>query len=323
MVDDARALRVTIVNPLGRALAHYSLELTHLLERAGAQVDHFVVLEPSQRQDRSRTRWILEYLRARIAAARTADRVIVVWPALGFLDVLTNLSSKCWIVVHDPVPLVRSLGSGRFMRWLVGCAPVKRFIVHSDTAREDLAPRARPKAHTLPHPMLPPVHKHKKPSQSTVRVLGQFKGTRNLPILEKLAASRGLEGYKLEIVGRGWPAVPGWVVSDAFISESELDDLIDTSSAVLLPYHRFYQSGIALRALERATPVVGPRDSSLSTMYRSEHPALVSDASNVLSWVEAIASAVKEQQAGAPGSADTPSEVYEKAFTSWARWLDT
>ncbi|WP_241549102.1 hypothetical protein [Gordonia alkanivorans] len=64
-------------------------------------------------------------------------------------------------------------------------------------------------------------------------------------------------GIELAIVGRGWPHLNGWKVVDDFVPESRLAKEIDAASVVLLPYTRYYQSGIALRALEQGRATVG------------------------------------------------------------------
>lgn len=82
----------------------------------------------------------------------------------------------------------------------------------------------------------------------------------------------------------------GWEVDDRFVPEAELDDLIRSASVVLIPYRRFFQSGVAVRCLETGTPFVGPSDSSLSDLL-SERLDLLAESSSA-DWIRAIRAAL-------------------------------
>jgi hypothetical protein len=116
--------------------------------------------------------------------------------------------------------------------------------------------------------------------------LGQYKRDRNLELLREFAASAPSD-WRLILAGRGWPEITGWKVDSRFLSENELNDRIDQSSVVLIPYRRFYQSGIAVRAIERGVPVVGPTGTALSRLLGANNP-LLCDA-DVHSWLRAAA----------------------------------
>jgi hypothetical protein len=62
---------------------------------------------------------------------------------------------------------------------------------------------------------------------------------------------------------------------DTFVTEEAVDDKSRPSSVILIPYSRFFQSGVALRSIELGTPVVGPCDSSLGDLVGSDSPGLV------------------------------------------------
>ncbi|AZZ51155.1 hypothetical protein C1I64_03255 [Rathayibacter festucae DSM 15932] len=173
----------------------------------------------------------------------------------------------------------------------------------------------------LPHPI-----RNVSPPQedlergSAVRVLGQFKPDRDTALLEAIAAA-GPKGAALEVWGRGWPKITGWDVHDGYVSEERLDELIRTAGAILIPYRRFYQSGIAMRALECRVPFVGPSESSLADLYGPASPLLVApgDAQNVSAWWDAIRAA----GAASPDELDAAAHVASRQVArAWESWLD-
>jgi hypothetical protein len=162
-------------------------------------------------------------------------------------------------------------------------------IVHS-TAAEVAVRAVLPKAQVklLPHPILEPIAQVQRPPRAVVRVLGQYKADRDIAAMRDVAAK--LPSHDFAVTGRGWPAVPGWTVDDRFVPEEELDKLISTASAVMIPYTRFYQSGIAVRCLERGVPAIGPANTSLSDLFSGE-PALLVDTAEG-DWTPALAAAL-------------------------------
>src|SRR4051794_30593323 len=109
--------------------------------------------------------------------------------------------------------------------------------------------------------------------------------------MEALASAvrEGRYAATLEVKGRGWPPVPGWHVDDRFLTESEFDAAIASASCVVLPYARFYQSGVAVRCLELGTPVVAPPGEQISSLFGNEWPGLVHGDSD---WTKATARAL-------------------------------
>ena len=179
----------------------------------------------------------------------------------------------------------------------------------------------------LAHPMFPPTPTVHGPSpvgspRPVVRVLGQYKQDRDLEVLRLLASE--LRGqFELEIVGRGWPEIAGWRVDARFVAESELDLLIRTSDAVLIPYRRFYQSGIAIRALENGTPVVGRAGTSLDALYGSDSKLLVREDSvgvavDLAAWVTAVKYATTD---GALEAEEAGRQHFNEVAADWQRWL--
>lgn len=319
---------VVVVNPLGSALDHYTRALVHDLAAVGVSTRVVSVAEPSA-DGRSAASWVARYVVALARARRGAPaEVVVTWPVLGYLDLplarfVLGRRVRASITLHDPRPLVRAVGYGRAVRRLV--RPVTgrvRFVVHSEAAKRHVSDDARVDVPVVPHPVLPaaagdgaggpgtgdPAPSTPADAQGapTVRVLGQYKRDRDVALLEALAERLG-ERASLEIHGRGWPGVTGWRVVEGFVDESRLDALIEGSDCVLVPYRRFYQSGIAVRALELGTPFVGPEASSLAE-FGPEVSCLVDepegdDDARVQAWCEAVRRAVRKPQCD-PGVAE-------------------
>jgi GT2 family glycosyltransferase len=315
---------VSVVNPLGGALARYERELLDNLTAGGVEYEVFSTLEPSVGH-KSRARWVRDYLSVLSEAARSAGRrhngrVLVVWPVLGYFDVLilALYSKRAWIVMHDPRPLVRAIGYGklpltvaRIFRGRVG------LIVHSERAaavvRND-APSM--KLTTLAHPILAPESSlFSAPSPPTVQVFGQFKPDRDVNALLEIA--RKLEGRaSFTIDGRGWPNIAGWTVVNRFVPEDEVDQLIDRSSVVVIPYKSFFQSGVAIRCLERGVPFVGPGDSSLADLL-GDGSEWLTRKDSVGSWPDAVLTAMLSDR--------TPATLAGRAWrnrsiSEWREW---
>ncbi|PZE90459.1 hypothetical protein [Curtobacterium sp. MCBD17_008] len=289
--------RTVVLNPLGAALLHYRRELVSVLEASGQPTEVLEFPEPSAGGG-SRSKWVLRYvqalwdLRRRGRSATSFPRVVVTWPVLGYLDLLiiTACLPGAWLTVHDPVPLVRSLGYGRLSRFLARRLGGRaKIIVLSEAAAAEVS-RALPAATLtrLPHPILEPEVRRSRPSETVVRVLGQYKADRDLELLKAIAEEGSATHYA--ITGRGWPALEGWSVDDRFVPESELYDLIRSASVVLIPYRRFFQSGIAVRCLELGTPVVGPKNSSLRDLLAT-HEYLLADG-RAEDWARAATAAI-------------------------------
>lgn len=306
---------VHVVNPLGGALRHYTDALVDVLSRAGHPVDRSDLDEPSI-GGTSRLAWVLRHARTLRRIARTTDRgdvVIITWPVLGFADLLLHRivglhHRHAHLVVHDPDPLVRAWGHGPVSTALARRAGASTgLVVHGQEGGKAVDARhLRRRVTQLPHPVRTPGDRRPYPSRGDggpgsglpiVRVLGQYKPDRDVAVLEALAPMMA-ERVRLEIHGRGWPAVAGWQVTDRFLTEDELTAEIRTASVVLVPYTRVFQSGIAVRAVEEGTAFVGPRVSAHEALYE-DAPDLLVDASaspdldtRAASWRRAIESAL-------------------------------
>lgn len=297
---------VTIVNPLAGALRHYAGALRSNLIDSGHDVSMIDVDEPS-RSDGSRLGWVRRYVTVlfRLRRATPTDSVILAWPVLGFWDlvvarIILGRRTDTRLIMHDPVPLVRAVGYSAGARVLGRLFSTRdAVIVHSTTAQKALTDAGyRRRAPLVAHPLRATRHAcdiadSSPRSRRVIRVLGQYKADRDLQLLADLASALG-EQYRLEIHGRGWPSVAGWTVTDGFVDEDRLDHLLATAAAVLIPYRRFYQSGIAIRSFELGTPFVGPECDALAQLYGADSPLLVRSPSDSAAWVDAIELAASE-----------------------------
>ena len=120
------------------------------------------------------------------------------------------------------------------------------------------------------------------------------------------------------IRGRGWPAIDGWDLDDRFLSEEEFSAEIDAAGVVLIPYQRFYQSGVAIRALEGGVPVVGPQHPFLSNLFGDD--TLVDRRAATERWVEAIVAAMSSRANGSCGAAH--GTYFAAAVAEWKSALD-
>ncbi|KAF2413431.1 hypothetical protein B1729_09940 [Microbacterium sp. B35-04] len=313
--------RTLLVNPLGAALKHYTDEAGQILDATGRPSERLATLEPSA-TDGGGVRWLFRYVtllrRARrLRRSMPGSDTIVVWPILGFFDsILIRLFlGRGRLVIHDPVPLVRAVGYGWVGR-LSARLLARRIslLTHSESAHNTLAtsigvPPSR--IQRVPHPITTRVSPPRRTSSTRVVVLGQFKPDRDLDLLESLAGIADTE-WELSIVGRGWPNVPGWRVDARFLSEAEFREQLEAASVILIPYRRFYQSGVAIRALESGTPVVGPHGSVLDDVLGGDSAWLATD--DAESWRSAIIAAVT---ADAAQIAAVQERVMHDAIAGW------
>lgn len=320
-----RSLLVHVVNPLPLALAHYEAALIDNLLAAGADVRRVETtsMEVASGGSKSKAFSIVRSIVERCGLLRARRGLVVcLWPGFGLLEPLTwvvaMLKHDVVVVYHDPVPIRSQAGYSRVARgFFAVCARrMARFhvVVHTQLARTDMANIHGVEAALVYHPILP--HDATRPFASAsapgpVMVLGQFKPERTLKPLEDIAAVRERRPSDLLIRGRGWPSVSGWEVDDTFLSEQEFDASIDSAACVIVPYARFYQSGVATRCLERGTAVVGPRHENIEWLFGTDWPGLVDDDD----WAAAL-----ERVLGSPIQlAGRSSSVRLQAVDSWAR----
>lgn len=310
------APRILIVNPLPAALHHYELELGDIIE-AGA-------LGPAERLEVptieatphrwARAKTALALLRDRLRPAGRETPILALWPAFGLADVATwwRWRRRVWVVIHDPEPLRAQYGMGRFALRISRRANTRGVgvIVHSAPAEQVLAAAGWVTVR-LPHPICrrsPSV----TPDRRNLTVVGQWKPARSLEPLEALAALPEWNGLR-RVVGRGWPDVAGWSVDSRFVSEDEIVAAIAGSQCVVLPYDRYFQSGIAVRCLEQGVPVVGRSHPFLIELFGSDWPGLVEDGD----WRGAVDRA---RAVAAADLAERRAQYWSRCVSEWARF---
>lgn len=288
---------VVILNPLGAALEHYTIALAETLKYPDVIIKKISILEPSSSSSNS-ILWLLKYLGSflsmKLDRKNWGNVLIVTWPVAGFLDcvflAVFRPAKRVYLVIHDPIPLVRSIGystfSARIARWF--SPKGLTLLAHSEAAFSDLKALGLGNiSKLLPHPINPPRSLWPCVNRDKLSVVGQYKQSRDIDLMAQIAR-RTRKSMDLEIHGRGWPDVTGWKKIDGFRSEFEIDQTISSSFAVLIPYQRFYQSGIAIRALELGVPSVGPLSSSLRDFFPDENSYLVEDITDLSNWIESI-----------------------------------
>lgn len=321
---------IVLVNALPQTLDHYQKEFATIV---GSIPGFRVSAVITEKGDGQASAFSKLYAALKIVARRLlfysgdADRTfIVMWPLFGYLDVLTWIrlarKSTVMIIVHDPVPLRAQIGysslSAKIFKYVSTFNNI-HILAHTKNAQEALLAATGVTASVASHPL----HAHSgrnnivqeaNSCNTVVRILGQYKETRSLdPII---AIAEGLQGtgFHLEIRGRGWAPQEGWVVVDRFLSATDFDHSIGTADCVVIPYSRFYQSGVAVRCLESLVPIVGPRHPHLEELYGKNWPGLVDERTN---WVEAILNVT------AAGFSENMQELLNRAFgDATATWQE-
>jgi hypothetical protein len=314
---------IHIVNPLGVALAHYSAELQSVLNAAGVPTEITSQVEPSLSRH-SRLHWAVTHfasIRRAAAGCREKDLVISTWPVLGYFDLALNRlvgRKRAWLVVHDPDPLVSSVGHGRLGRLVLRFSKLNRIICHSSRAIQTVFEQGgKGRCVLLPHPIANS-RREKHARDRRILVIGQYKVDRDLELIRFIGKHLHKEA-DLQIAGRGWPELKYWNVRDRFLSEQEFRDNIATAGIVLIPYRRFFQSGVAIRCVEQGVPFVGPKGSSLDELVGSDS-IMVQEIDDEEAWVSAIR---KILSAGATEMTLTKDRYMNRCHANWFKWLGT
>lgn len=286
---------VSIYNPLPSALGHFEDELADVVTATGRAVRRVAApsAEIAGASPVGKVHALGRDLVGRARASRIPGDLVVCWPVLGLAEpalwCTAAADTTVTLLVHDPVPLRRQVGMGRFAARLGRRGGRHRSVavaVHSAPARQALLALGWPEPLVLPHPVLP------RPAPTSgvgdvVLVCGQYKPARDVGLLERIGGPLRERGFRPVVRGRGWPAVPGWDVEEGFLSEEALEASLAGSAAVLIPYAHFFQSGVAVRAVEVGTPVVGPRHPFLQELLGADWPGLAAaDAPGA--WVDAV-----------------------------------
>lgn len=310
-----------IFNPLPRALRHYQAALIGALASIEL-VSTTANFEIGSRHTRfARLSAAIRPTTILLRAAINGGVHVVIWPAFGLADIaiwrLGVRRAPRLVVVHDPVPLRAQLGYGGVARRLAAWAsknPDMHVVTHTQLAARELARHGITVRHVLPHPLLArAVNRPTTKQETTVLVAGQYKSARDVRLLQNIASAADTS-WSLQIAGRGWSHLPGWLVEDRFLPEGELDRKLSTASVVLIPYEFFFQSGIATRAFELGVPVVGRRHEFLESLYGADWPGLV-DSRGIAAWIAAVerakAAPVPSAQSAAAGAARAWTEVVQ------------
>lgn len=314
------------VNPIPSALAHYSRELTETVSGVGAGASLAEWVRPVEGMNGAlgRAQMLSNALMNVASAKRSNFPIMQLWPSLGILEarLWSSRSQPRAIVLHDPVPISPRYGHGKWSEWWAKRANPSTsplVVVHSEYAlsmAEDRLPNHR--VIYVLHPILSKQTRREKTAERSVIVAGQFKTERDLNLLAKLGPLLRSQGWTTRIVGRGWPKVSGWDVDARFVPEDELDDLLGSAWVLLLPYKNYFQSGIAIRALEQGTLTVGPRSSFLEALYGSSSTFMVDGDGTAEDYVAAISSVRSGQAVG---------QVFDKyagrVQISWRSFLDS
>jgi len=308
---------VTLVNPLPATLAHYQDEMLSTLDGTGVLP---TVAHPSieGRSALGKLAAVFSSLGWRLRRSRHAGTVLVLWPVFGYFDALTWLWSarrnRVVLIVHDVTPLRRQFGHSGFAHRAFRFA-VRRgsltVVCHTEAAAAELLALTGVEADVASHPILPAIGEH-HPRVPVVRVLGQYKTARDLTVLQTMGSTGvGPTGYSLEIHGRGWPEVEGWLTSSGFVEEDAFDRLVAEAACVIIPYSKFYQSGVIIRCLENMTPVVSVRHPQVEALFGADWPGIVTEDD----WVAAVGRAVAVP---ADMLARSLAEAQQLAATEWS-----
>ncbi|BDZ44142.1 hypothetical protein [Naasia aerilata] len=318
-----------IVNPLPLALHHYVRALSDTLSTAG----HTVEVLPMGSTGAEGTRGLRRIaaaagtLLARALLARGGrSPILIVWPLFGYWDILTwlpaSLRRQVIVILHDITPLRSLHGYGRAAHRVFGLVakhhPRITVVCHTREAAAELHRLTGVSAEVASHPVIASTENDSEAAREPViRVLGQFKAARWLHPLEAIASGVGQGDHNatLEIKGRGWPSVSGWTVDDRFLTESQFEEAIASASCVVLPYTRFYQSGVAVRCLELGTPVVAQGTEQIRALFGDDWPGIVRDEHD---WMAAAARALDVPRAEVLHLRDAE---LERCVAEWRRTL--
>lgn len=292
-------MKVELINPLPAALSHYQDQIVSTLRLAGHDVSISTLaidIEIGGASLFAKVRTATHTLIRGLHYRSQADRVLVLWPVFGFFDglIFRNAVSggATSVIMHDPVALRPTFGYSAVSKFFARCAcrlgASAEWIVHGELAATALRKEGIPVSHVLPHPILSGLGGSvERDNARWVTVLGQFKTSRDLEMLARLG-SHGANQFRLRIIGRGWPPVRGWQLTDRFISEAEFDAATSQSVAVVIPYSNFFQSGVAVRCLETLTPVLGPDHEFLRQLFGNDYVGLLSSGVDPCLQLEAL-----------------------------------
>jgi hypothetical protein len=297
---------VLLFTPIPQAQAHTAEEFVETFARLNITSRHLAPNPAIDSADSSLPVRTASHIRTVRSLPDDATFTLVLWPAFGWLEPLLWAGARkdARLIIHDPVPIRRQYGQGRLAR---ACARKAlrqidtRFICHTEEAAAATASQLkliRPPSVCL-HPILtlPDARTQRQSDASSgpiVLVAGQYKPSRDIELLSSLGPRLRSIGFRPRIVGRGWPTIPGWEVEDRFLSEQEFEHEVRSAAAIVIPYQRYWQSGVAIQALEREIPVVGAPTSFLRALFGDDYPGLTTGQGGPEAWLGAIATVVND-----------------------------
>lgn len=260
---------IQLVNPLPKALEHYELELCQTLDR----VDQPHALAPVRAVEGmpgigGRLRMLHNAIQNSRSCKDSSGPSLQVWPSLGLLEPAFWWGSDeaNAVIFHDPLPLRHQIGFGSISH-LVGQIQRPRrqrpLIVSHSLDAMTVSRRNFPKFdhEEVLHPIVTRQTLGRKASNPVVLVAGQYKPARDLELLRWIGPHLANKGVECRVVGRGWPQIEGWTVDSRYLSEANFESELAQAWLLLVPYRFYYQSGVALRALELGTVSLSPATS--------------------------------------------------------------
>ncbi len=308
--------QLVVYDPLPEAFAHWERQLSATL---GEKVDF--VRTQNEGLGRGARIWaLLRHVKTARRLLRSGRPVLVTWPLLGWLEVIlwASPATTVYLSVHDPRPLRRQIGLGKASAWLARRTPSRwrpKIIAYSSVALDTIRDTLPGTSITmLPLPMMPQAPQAPTLARPRrVLVLGQYKPARDLDVLAMLGSRLPQAGIAGLIAGRGWPPVAGWEVHDRFLTEAEFDAELMSAGCLLIPYQHYFQSGVAARAVELGTPVVGAEHPFLcESLGLAGTPGIVCDVASPEAWMEAISASVETH---------SPVDIFDEVRTRWHDWF--
>lgn len=293
-------MRIGVLNPLPGVLAHFNRALVDNL----SSIEDLTVVQltvsgtemtsGSKALDRVRSAFRFTREVRREMKQADVDCVVNLWPTFGYLEALVwrilPTGVPVWTILHDVKPLRTQFGY-----WPRAIAPLRLgsvgahgWLVHTESAAAAAVELGLKRTVLIPHPILPDQPQCRE-SSNRVLVFGQFKPSRDTDLLVRLGPALRDAGYAPHIVGRGWPELEGWECDDRFVDEASVSEILRDAAVVIIPYRRYYQSGVAVRAIESGTPVVGIRTDFLEEYFGIEWAGLVQPGNDAIDeWVNAV-----------------------------------
>lgn len=313
------APHVHVYNPLPLAYAHRERQIHDVFD---GRVE-FIRSTNEEKKGFSKFLALLIHIKYSRKILRTESPVLVTWPLLGWWEILllSTKNNKAYLSIHDPRPLRKQFGLGLFAARVANLVPKSRrpkLICHSSVAADSVKsifPGTYPTILPLPmvNPKPIPDKRITEEGKLSVIVLGQYKPSRDIELLERLSVKLRQLSFKARIVGRGWPDVSGWDVENRFVSEEEFDNYLLESGCLLIPYKEYFQSGVALRAVELGVPVVGLEHPFLcESLGLKNSPGLVPRDSHDNIWINAIENATSSNY--------EPELQFTKIKNQWINW---